>query len=61
MLDDYKLEGPTKKLEVVIEEIVVDQLATMSAYKKLSVDEIVNTAVRRFIGSHKDFFPPAKS
>lgn len=57
MLDDYKLKGATKKIEVEIEASVADTLDKMAAYIKLSHSEIANTALKRFIAGHKDFLP----
>lgn len=57
MLDDYKLKGPTRKIEIEIEKDVADKLQRMEAYAKLSASEIANTALKRFISAHKDFLP----
>ena len=58
MLDDYKLKGTTEKIELEIEKDVVDVLSKMEKYAKLSMSELTNTALKRFISSHKDFLPP---
>jgi hypothetical protein len=64
MLDDYKLKGPTQKVEVEIECEVAEKLTTMEKHSKLSRSELTNTALKRFISHHKDFLPnveaPAK-
>ena len=58
MLDDYKLKGVTKKLELEVEVEVAEKLAKMEIYSKLSVSELTNTALKRFITAHQDFLPP---
>ncbi len=58
MRDDYKLKGPTVKIEVEVEQHVADKLAKMEGFTKIKKSEIVNTAMKRFISGHKDFLPP---
>ena len=57
MLDDYKLKGKIIRIEVEIEEEVAEKLIRMEKHTNLSKAEIVNTALKRFISSHKDFLP----
>lgn len=57
MRDDYKLVGTTAKIQVELEKDVVETLAKMEVYSKHSVSELANTALKRFIASHKDFLP----
>ena len=57
MLDEYKLKGATKKIQIEVETAVADKLARMEEFTKLSVSEIANTALKRFISAHKDFMP----
>jgi metal-responsive CopG/Arc/MetJ family transcriptional regulator len=57
MLDDYKLLGKTTRIDVEIEDEVSEKLIRMEKHIKLSKSEIVNTALKRFISSHKDFLP----
>lgn len=57
MLDEYKLKGTTKKVEVEIEADVAEKLLKMEQFAKLSRSEIMNTALKRFISAHKDFLP----
>ena len=57
MRDDYKINGHTEKLTIDVEQEVADVLTAMSAHTKFSKSEIVNTALKRFITSHKDFLP----
>lgn len=57
MLDEYKLNGATKKIEIEIETEVAEKLSKMEKHIKLSASEIANTALKRFISHHKDFLP----
>lgn len=54
------MDGALKKVDVEIEQSVAEKLRAMSEYTKLTSAEIVNTALKRFIATHKDFFPPVK-
>lgn len=58
MRDDYKIQGPTAKLQVEVEKDIAEKLAKMEAYSKLTQAELTNTALKRFISAHKDFLPP---
>ncbi|MGZ3689671.1 MAG: hypothetical protein ACXWPM_11470 [Bdellovibrionota bacterium] len=58
MRDDYKLKGPTMKIEIDCEKEIAEKLLSMEQYSKLTRSEIVNTALKRFITAHKDFLPP---
>ncbi len=60
MLDDYKIQGNVKKIEVEVEAEVADKLKLMEAFRKIELSELVNTALKRFISSHKDFLPPSE-
>jgi len=57
MLDDYKITKPTGSITLQIENQVIEMLQSMEKYKKFTVSELANTALRRFIGAHKDFLP----
>ena len=57
MRDNYKLKGPTAKLEVEVEKDVAEKIAAMEMHSKLSKSELTNTALKRFISAHKDFMP----
>lgn len=57
MRDDYKLVGPTTKLEVELEKSVAETLARMEGASRHSISELANTALKRFIATHKDFMP----
>lgn len=61
MREDYKLKGSTVNVQVQIETDAADSLKKMSDYTKLTTSEIVNTAVKRFIVTHKDFFPDPRA
>ncbi|MCC7440166.1 MAG: hypothetical protein IT285_00945 [Bdellovibrionales bacterium] len=58
MREDYKIGGATAKVDVMVEKGVAENLQKMADYTKLSVSEIANTALKRFISTHKDFLPP---
>ena len=60
MKDDYKLKGPVAKIEIEVEKDVAERLILMEAYSKFTQSELANTALKRFISSHKDFLPPAE-
>lgn len=60
MLDDYKIKGPKEKLEVEVEKPIAERLRAMATYMKLDPSELANTALKRFIASHKDFLPAQK-
>jgi hypothetical protein len=57
MRDDYKLVGDKTKLEVEVEKDVHEKLLAMEKFSKISRSELANTALKRFISSHKDFLP----
>lgn len=57
MRDDYKITKPTGSINVQIESQVIEMLSAMESHTKITVSELANTALRRFIGAHKDFLP----
>lgn len=57
MLDAYKLKGATRKIEVEIEMEVAEKLLKMEQFAQITKSEIANTALKRFISTHKDFLP----
>jgi hypothetical protein len=59
MREDYKIKGATVKVELEVEKEVAEKIAMMEGFTKLSKSELTNTALKRFIVSHKDFLPPA--
>jgi hypothetical protein len=58
MREDYKIKGSTAKLQIEVEKEVAEKLAAMEKFKGLSVSELANTALKRFITQHTDFMPP---
>lgn len=57
MKDDYKLKSESEKLEVHVEKEVIETLKKMETFTKIKVDELANTALKRFITQHSDFLP----
>lgn len=57
MRDQYKLQGTTENLTITVEKDVCEILKAMESQTKLSVSELANTALKRFISAHKDFLP----
>jgi hypothetical protein len=58
MKDDYKLAGPSTKLSTDIEKGIFDTIVAMADYTGISISELTNTALKRFVSGHKDFLPP---
>lgn len=58
MKDDYKVTGATSKITLEVEKDVAEKLKAMSEYRKVTESDIANTALKRFISTHKDFLPP---
>lgn len=58
MRDDYKLKGSLSKLEIEVEKETAEIILAMEKQTKISRSELANTALKRFISSHKDFLPP---
>ena len=61
MRDDYKIQGPKAKLEVEVEKSIAELLDSMEKFSKFTKSELTNTALKRFISSHKDFLPREKA
>jgi hypothetical protein len=57
MKNEYRINGNTQKLEVQVETEVLLTLQSMASHTQLSASELANTALKRFIASHKDFLP----
>ncbi len=58
MRDDYRLAGKQLgRLEVEIESDLIEKLKKMETQTKFNVNELVNTALKRFISAHKDYLP----
>jgi hypothetical protein len=58
MRDDYKLKGNTTKIEIEVEKETAEKILAMEKFTKIARGELANTALKRFISSHKDFLPP---
>jgi len=52
--EPFKLDT---SLQVTVEKEVVDLLKAMSENTKIPQDEMVNTAMRRYIATHSDYIP----
>ena len=57
MRDDYKIVKATGPINLQVESEVIEALKAMEAQTKITVSELANTALRRFIAAHKDFMP----
>jgi vacuolar-type H+-ATPase subunit I/STV1 len=57
MRDDYKLKGATVRMEIEVEADVADKMKSMEKHVSLTVSELSNTALKRFITHHSDFLP----
>jgi hypothetical protein len=44
-------------IQVTIEKEVAEYVKVMSQHTKIPEGELVNTAMRRFIATHSDYFP----
>ena len=58
MRDDYKLKGSAVRVGFDVEKDVAEKLNAMEKFTGLSVSELGNTALKRFITHHSDFLPP---
>ncbi len=47
----------TGSITVTVEKEVAEFLKVMSEHTKIPEGELVNTAMRRFISAHSDYFP----
>lgn len=45
------------KVEVTVEKAVAEAITAMSQHTKIPPGELVNTAMRRFMATHSDYFP----
>lgn len=57
MLDPNRKLKLDSSITVKVEASVADSLRIMAEYTGISADEIVDTAMKRFIVTHKDYFP----
>ncbi len=57
----YRITGTLNTaVEVKLEKSVAEALRVMSENTKISQNELVNTAMKRFIATHSDYFPKQK-
>jgi hypothetical protein len=59
MREDYKLKGATARVEFEVERDVAEKIRAMEKHTGLSLSELGNTALKRFITHHSDFMPAA--
>jgi hypothetical protein len=52
--EPFKLDAT---IQVPVEQEVAEYLKVMSQHTKIPEGELVNTAMRRFISAHSDYFP----
>ncbi len=57
MREDYKITKPVAPLNLQIESEIIETLKAMESRTKLTVSELANAAIKRFISAHKDFIP----
>lgn len=61
MRTDYQVTQPTQKIELEIEQKVIETIREMEKHTGLKGSEIANTALKYFISRHSDFLPPKKN
>lgn len=47
-------------IEAKVETDVARNLKAMAEHSKIPLDEMVNTALKRYIATHSDYLPPRK-
>jgi hypothetical protein len=52
--EPFKLDT---KVEITVEKAVAEAIKIMSAHSSIPEGEIVNTAMRRYMATHSDYFP----
>lgn len=57
MREDYKIVKPTGSINLQIENDLIEVMKAMESQTKISVSELANTAIKRFVSAHKDFIP----
>ena len=60
MIDPKRKLALVREITVRLESHVADAVRAMSKHTDISADEIINTALRRFIATHKDYLPSSK-
>ncbi len=58
MRNDYEIQGATQALALEVEQGVAERLKAMEKHSGIKLDQLANTALKRFISHHKDFLPP---
>jgi hypothetical protein len=61
MREDYPLKGAKAPLQAEVEKDVIEKLQKMEGHTKIPLNQMVNTALKRFIATHSDFLPPGHS
>ncbi len=56
--DPFTLDTP---IQVTVEKAVAEAIKAMSAHTQIPEGELVNTAMRRFMATHSDYFPKKKT
>lgn len=51
----------TSTIQIKVEPAVTETLKEMAKHTKISEDEIVNTALKRFIATHQDYLPKKRT
>ena len=57
------LDGPRPELVRItfdLDKTLAEDLRVMESYTKIPQVQLLETALKRYIASHKDFFPPEK-
>ncbi len=57
MREDYAFKTDATEVKLKLEVKVAELLTVMAKHTKLSEAEIANTAIKRFIATHRDFIP----
>lgn len=52
--EPFKLDT---KVEITVEKAVAEAIKVMSQHTQIPEGELVNTAMRRFMATHSDYFP----
>jgi hypothetical protein len=52
--EPFKLDT---KVEITVEKAVAEAIKIMSQHTQIPEGELVNTAMRRFMATHSDYFP----
>lgn len=55
--ETLKAPAAVASLKLEIDKTLVDQLNVMESHTGISKEELLSTALKRFISAHKDYFP----